>query len=34
VFVIAGEAAGLYVRRQAGATDDHAVSVPVLVRPA
>jgi glutathionylspermidine synthase len=34
VFVIAGEACGIYVRRQAGATDDHAVSVPVLVRPA
>jgi glutathionylspermidine synthase len=33
VFLIAGEACGLYVRRQAGATDDHAVSVPVLVRP-
>jgi glutathionylspermidine synthase len=33
VFVVAGEAAGLYVRRQAGATDDRAVSVPVLVRP-
>ena len=34
VFVVGGEACGLYVRRQAGATDDHAVSVPVLVRPA
>jgi glutathionylspermidine synthase len=34
VFLIAGEACGLYVRRQAGPTDDHAVSVPVLVRPA
>ena len=33
VFLVAGEACGLYVRRQAGATDDHAVSVPVLVRP-
>jgi glutathionylspermidine synthase len=33
VFLIGGEACGLYVRRQAGATDDHAVSVPVLVRP-
>jgi glutathionylspermidine synthase len=33
VFVAGGEACGLYVRRQAGATDDHAVSVPVLVRP-
>lgn len=34
VFLIGGEACGLYVRRQSGATDDHAVSVPVLVRPA
>jgi glutathionylspermidine synthase len=34
VFLVAGEACGVYVRRQAGATDDHAVSVPVLVRPA
>jgi glutathionylspermidine synthase len=34
VFLIAGEASGVYVRRQTGATDDHAVSVPVLVRPA
>jgi glutathionylspermidine synthase len=34
VFLVGGEASGLYVRRQAGATDDHAVSVPVLVRPA
>jgi glutathionylspermidine synthase len=34
VFLVGGEACGLYVRRQAGATDDHAVSVPVLVRPA
>lgn len=33
VFVIAGEACGLYVRRSAGATDDRAVSVPVLVKP-
>lgn len=32
VFVIAGEACGLYVRRQAGATNDHALSVPVLVQ--
>ena len=31
VFVIAGEACGVYVRRQDGATDDHAVSVPVLL---
>jgi glutathionylspermidine synthase len=34
VFVVAGEACGLYVRRQSGATDDHAVSVPVLVATA
>jgi len=34
VFLIGGEACGVYVRRQAGATDDHAVSVPVLVRAA
>ena len=34
VFVIGGEACGLYLRRQGSATDDHAVSVPVLVRPA
>lgn len=33
VFVVAGEAAGLYVRAQPGATDDHALSVPVLVEP-
>jgi glutathionylspermidine synthase len=33
VFLVGGEASGLYVRRQAGATDDRAVSVPVLVRP-
>ncbi|HEV8269079.1 MAG TPA: glutathionylspermidine synthase family protein [Thermoanaerobaculia bacterium] len=32
VFLVGGEASGLYVRRQAGATDDRAVSVPVLVR--
>ncbi|MEO6325698.1 MAG: glutathionylspermidine synthase family protein [Thermoanaerobaculia bacterium] len=34
VFLVGGEASGLYVRRQAGATDDRAISVPVLVRPA
>lgn len=33
VFVVAGEAAGLYVRAQPGATDVHALSVPVLVAP-
>ncbi len=31
VFVLAGEAAGLYARVQAGATDDRALSAPVLV---
>lgn len=33
VFLVGGEASGLYVRQQAGATDDRAVSVPVLVEP-
>ena len=32
VFVVAGEAAGLYARVQAGATDDRALSAPVLDR--
>ena len=32
VFVIAGEAAGLYARVQRGATDGSALSVPVLVQ--
>ena len=31
VFVIAGEAAGLYARVQKGATDEHALSAPLLV---
>ncbi|MDB4945233.1 MAG: glutathionylspermidine synthase [Labilithrix sp.] len=31
VFVLAGEAAGLYARVQVGATDDRALSAPVLV---
>lgn len=31
VFVLAGEAAGLYARVQAGVTDDRALSAPVLV---
>jgi hypothetical protein len=31
VFLVAGEAAGLYLRAQAGATDDRARSVPALV---
>jgi hypothetical protein len=33
VYVIAGEAAGLYTRVQRGATDTRALSVPVLVTP-
>lgn len=32
VFLIAGEACGLYARVQVGATDDRALSAPVLVR--
>jgi glutathionylspermidine synthase len=31
VFLLAGEAAGLYARIQVGATDDRALSAPVLV---
>jgi glutathionylspermidine synthase len=31
VFLIAGEACGLYARVQVGPTDDHALSAPVLV---
>jgi glutathionylspermidine synthase len=31
VFLVAGEAAGLYARLQAGPTDDRALSVPVLI---
>ena len=31
VFVIAGEAAGLYARASTGATDDRSLSVPVLI---
>ncbi|MGC4079488.1 MAG: glutathionylspermidine synthase family protein [Rubrivivax sp.] len=31
VFVVAGEAAGLYGRVQVGPTDDHALSAPVLL---
>ena len=36
VFLVAGEAAGLYARVQIGATDERALSAPVLVteRPA
>ena len=34
VFLIGGEASGTYVRRQSGATDGAAVSVPILVKPA
>jgi hypothetical protein len=33
VYVIAGEAAGLYARVQRGATDTQALSAPVLVVP-
>ncbi|MFO0615773.1 MAG: glutathionylspermidine synthase family protein [Polyangiaceae bacterium] len=33
VFVVAGEAAGLYLRTQRGGTDERALSVPVLVAP-
>ncbi|HYO64491.1 MAG TPA: glutathionylspermidine synthase family protein [Archangium sp.] len=33
VYVIAGEAAGLYTRAQQGATDTRALSTPVLVTP-
>jgi len=33
VFLIAGQPAGLYVRRQSGATDASAESVPVLIDP-
>ncbi|MBX3226161.1 MAG: glutathionylspermidine synthase family protein [Labilithrix sp.] len=32
VFLVAGEACGLYARVQVGPTDDHALSAPVLVR--
>jgi hypothetical protein len=31
VFLLAGEAAGIYARVQVGATDDRALSAPVLV---
>jgi glutathionylspermidine synthase len=31
VYLVAGEAAGLYARVQAGVTDDHALSAPVLI---
>jgi hypothetical protein len=31
VFLVAGEAAGLYARTQVGATDERAISVPVLI---
>lgn len=33
VYLVAGQAAGLYARVQRGPTDDHALSVPVLVEP-
>ncbi len=32
IFVVAGETAGFYARVQAGATDDRALSAPLLVR--
>jgi hypothetical protein len=32
VFLVAGEASGIYARTSTGPTDDHALSVPVLVR--
>ncbi len=34
VFLVAGAPAGLYARLQAGATDAHALSAPVLLSPA
>jgi glutathionylspermidine synthase len=33
VYLVAGRAAGLYARVQTGPTDEHAASVPVLVKP-
>lgn len=33
VFIVAGEAAGLYLRTHRGKTDEHALSVPVFVDP-
>jgi glutathionylspermidine synthase len=33
VYLVAGEAAGLYTRLSVGGTDRHALSAPVLVRP-
>lgn len=33
VFLIAGEACGLYARVQVGPTDDHALSAPILIAP-
>lgn len=32
VYLVAGEASGLYARVQAGPTDDHALSAPILVQ--
>jgi len=32
IYLIAGEASGIYGRVQDAPTDDHAMSVPVLVR--
>jgi glutathionylspermidine synthase len=34
VFIVAGEPRGLYVRKQVGATDGSALSVPVFIDPA
>jgi hypothetical protein len=33
VYLVAGEASGLYTRLAVGGTDRHALSAPVLVRP-
>jgi hypothetical protein len=33
IYVIAGEPAGIYARVQAGPTDEHALSAPVLLAP-
>jgi hypothetical protein len=32
VYLVAGEAAGLYTRLSTGSTDRHALSAPVMVR--
>jgi glutathionylspermidine synthase len=33
IFLVAGQASGVYARVQAGATDDHALSAPALIEP-